>query len=483
MCFWGVALALGPNINAPMGPDAAAEAWEAVESARARAAAASPVERALIEALAVRYAPEAQADAREELDRAYAEAMRAAHRAHPDDDDVATLFAEALMDLNPWNHWSPDGQPAAETPEIVATLEGVLARSPGHPGANHLYIHAIEASPTPERAEAAADRLAGLMPGSGHLVHMPSHIYLRIGRYEDAVSLNERAARVDEALFAWCRSQGIYRAGYYPHNIHFIWTAALFEGRSELALTSARRLVAAVPDEMVRAFDFVEEFRAVPYVTLARFGRWDALLGEPTPPEDFRYVTGIHHYARGLAHVRRGEMARAAGEARALEAVAAEAPLAELVFPGGTAADLLRLASLHLKGERAAAAGDVPAAVAALEEAVASRTACPTPSPALLHARASGPGRRAPRSGPCRGGGGRLPGGPGAVPEKRLVALRALEEPRCPGRRRAGGGHRPGLPSRLGARRRGAPGLPVLGRRARSEGGHRASPAAGLRSG
>jgi tetratricopeptide (TPR) repeat protein len=381
MCFWGVALALGPNINAPMGPDAAREAWEAVEEARARAPRASALERALIEALAARYVAEPEAAAREALDRAYADAMRDVHRAHPEDLDVATLFAEALMDLNPWNHWTRDGEPVAETPEIVATLEAVLARAPDHPGANHLYIHAIEASSDPARAEAAADRLASLVPGSGHLVHMPSHIYLRIGRYDDAVELNRRAVGVDESLFAWCGSQGLYRAGYYPHNIHFIWTAALIEGRSELALTTARRLVAAVPDELVRAMVFVEEFRAVPYVTFARFGRWDALLGEPAPPEDFRYVTGIRHYARALAHLRRGELAAADAERAQLEAVAAEPALDELVFPGGSAATLLRLGALHLEGERAAAAGAVDAAVAALEQAVALQDGLPYTEP------------------------------------------------------------------------------------------------------
>jgi tetratricopeptide (TPR) repeat protein len=381
MCFWGVALALGPNINAPMGPDAAREAWAALQDARARAPRANAVEQALIQALSTRYAPDPDLADRQALDRAYAEAMRDVHRAHPRDLDVATLVAEALMNLNPWNHWTPGGEPVAETPEIVTTLEAVLARAPDHPGAIHLYIHAVEASPDPARAEAAADRLASLVPASGHLVHMPSHIYLRIGRYDDAIDLNRRAAGADESLFAWCRSQGIYRAAYYPHNIHFIWTAALIEGRSELATLTARRLAAAVPDEMVRALPFVEEFRAVSYVTFARFGRWDALLGEPAPPGDFRYVMGIRHYARALAHLRRGELAQADAERARLEAVAAEPPLEELVFPGGSAATLLRLGALHLAGERAAAAGDVDTALAAFEEAVALQDGLPYTEP------------------------------------------------------------------------------------------------------
>ena len=381
MCAWGEALALGPNINAPMGPEAARDAYAALQQAQARAAGASEAEQAYIRALSARYAADPETADRAALDRAYADAMRELHRAWPDDLDAAALFAEALMDLRPWNHWSREGEPAPETPEIVATLESVLARNPDHPLANHLYIHAIEASPQPEKAEAAADRLVELVPGSGHLVHMPSHIYLRVGRYDDALELNRRASEVDEGVFAWCRSRTLYRAAYYPHNVHFLWTAAMVEGRSDLALATAQRLAAAVPDDLVREFPFVEEFRAIPYVTPLRFGRWDTALGQPAPPADFRYVTGVYHYARGVAKLRTGDRAGAEAEHAELELVAKEEPLEALVFPGGSAAALLELASLHLGAERAAARGDVDAALAALEEAVGLQDGLPYTEP------------------------------------------------------------------------------------------------------
>ena len=381
MCFWGIAYAYGPNINAPMGPEGAAAAWAALEKAQALAPGANAPDQAYIAALSKRYvADPANAD-RAVLDRAYAEAMGEVVAAYPDDLDAATLHAEAMMDLNPWNHWTKSGEPVAETPQIVATLESVMARNPEHPGANHLYIHAIEASPDPSKGEAAADRLGALVPDSGHLVHMPSHIYLRVGRYEDALEINQRAAASDERYFAWCRSQGLYRAAYYPHNVHFLWAAAMIEGRGEIAKSSGRKVAAAIPDEILVSFPFVEEFRAIPLVTGLRFGEWDSVLGEPKPREDLRYVTGIWHLARAYALVRMGRDDEAEPELTALAAIAEEPAMAEMVFPGGSAASLLTLGRLHVEGERAANRGDVDGAVATLEQAVVLQDGLPYTEP------------------------------------------------------------------------------------------------------
>jgi len=370
MCFWGIALALGPNINAPMGPDAAVRAYAAVQKAVALAPAASPREQAYIGALATRYAASNPED-RSGLDLAYANAMREVQRADPADVDAATLLAEALMDLSPWNYWTPDARPREHTPEVLALLEGVLQRDPQHVGANHYYIHAVEEY-YPERAVAAADRLRNLAPDAGHLVHMPSHIYWRVGRYDDALEINRRAIAADEAFFSWCRAGAFYRAAYYPHNIHFLWSAAAAEGRSEIALSAARKL-AARTSEGVAELPFLQEFIAIPIVTEVRFGHWDAVLGEPRPAEELAYVTGVWHYARGMARLRTSDLAAAGQELAELEATAQSAAARELILAGGTASasDLLAIGASHLAGEISAARGDWSAATTALRRAVA----------------------------------------------------------------------------------------------------------------
>ncbi len=370
MCYWGIALALGPNINAPMGPEAGAAAWEALGEAQARLEHASEAERAYIHALSKRYAENPGAD-RGPLDRAFADAMAEVHARYPDDVDAATIYAEALMDLYPWDYYLADGTPRPETEIVLRVLESVLDREPYHPGANHYWIHALEKY-DPERAEAAADRLATIAPDAGHLVHMPSHIYWRVGRYEDAVRVNAEAAAADEALFAWCSDTAFYAAGYYTHNIHFLWAASMASGQSDQALTAARRLVSKVPPEMVPEYPFLEDFLAVPVLTLARFARWDQMLAEPTPPESQRYVTAVWHYGRGLAHARRGDAAAARVELAALRAAHDDPSLADLVYDvaGNTAGQRLALALHHLEAELALADGETEAAIAHLEEGV-----------------------------------------------------------------------------------------------------------------
>jgi tetratricopeptide (TPR) repeat protein len=377
MCFWGVALALGPNINAPMGPEAGAAAWEALGESQARLEHASDAERAYIHALSKRYAENPQAK-RGPLDRAFANAMGEVHRRYPDDVDAATIYAEALMDLFPWDYYLKDGTPRPETLTALDALEAVLDQAPYHPGANHYWIHALEKyDPHRHRAEAAADRLVAIAPDAGHLVHMPSHIYWRVGRYEDAARVNVDAAEADEALFAWCSDTAFYAAGYYTHNIHFLWAAAMVSGQSDRALTAARRLVSKVPQEMVPEYPFLEDYLAVPVVTLARFAKWDQLLAEPAPPDSQRFVTAIWHYGRGLAQARKGDLEEAGQELAALRVAHDDPSLAEIAYdPGGnTAGHRLRLALRHLEAEIALAEERVGDAIAALQKGVAVQDA------------------------------------------------------------------------------------------------------------
>lgn len=376
MCHWGIALALGPNINAPMADEAVPAAWAALQQAQALAPAASPAEQAYIQALATRYVAEPVAD-RADLDLAYADAMRELSRQYPDDLDAATLYAEAVMDLTPWQFWTKDGQPTTYTGEIVQVLESVLARNPNHPGANHYYIHTVEASYTPERALPSAERLEKLAPGAGHLVHMPGHVYWRTGRYQDAVRVNEDAILADEVTIrrglsgADQGSHSYYSLSYYPHNIHFLFAAAQMQGQSGLALTAARKLVASIPAEAYKAAPALEDFRPMVLFGQVRFGQWDAILAEPQPAPELQYTTGIWHWARGLAYVRKGQLDLAATELDRLSAIAETDAMQELTlasFP--KAATLLEIARGVLAGELAGARGDTAQMIAHLERSV-----------------------------------------------------------------------------------------------------------------
>jgi tetratricopeptide (TPR) repeat protein len=374
MCAWGKATALGPNINLPLGPAAAEDAYAAGQLALSLAPKATPVEQELIRAVAARYQPTYSAD-RAALDLAYANAMREVRRRHPDDVDVAVLTAEALMNLYPWSYWTDDAKPKEHTSELVALLEWAMEEQPSHLGANHYYIHAMEEH-FAEKAEAAADRLAPLAPDAGHLVHMPGHIYYRVGRYADAAAVNVNAVASDEAYFARCRPGDFYRAAYYPHNIHFLWAAAATEGQSTEALSTARNLASKVEDFHAE-LPLVEEFLAIPVVTLVRFGQWDAVLGEPAPPADRPYQSGMWHYARGVAFARTKRTADAAAELATVRAAVKDEANEKLLLAGNTAsaAGLLAIAEAHLEGELAAAQGDPVAAVASLERAVALQDA------------------------------------------------------------------------------------------------------------
>jgi tetratricopeptide (TPR) repeat protein len=318
MCYWGIAYALGPNINAPISEDAAREAFVAIGRARELAPAASEKERAFIEALSRRYVENPAAE-RAPLDAAYADGMREVARRFPDDDDAATLFAQSLMDTSPWNYWDLQGRPRPNTPEVLSALEEVLKRNPDHAGAIHLYIHAVEASPDPGRAEPYADRLAALMPGAGHIVHMPGHIYLRVGRYHDATVANERAVAADEAYFATDAAPGnmLYEIGYYPHNMHFKAMSASLEGRRAETLKAADETRSKMHPEMLLDPDMggmMQHMSLTPLYAKVRFAMWDDVLTDPAPPEGATFMRLIWHTARGLAYVATERLADADAE-------------------------------------------------------------------------------------------------------------------------------------------------------------------------
>jgi tetratricopeptide (TPR) repeat protein len=372
ICFWGAALTLGPNINLPAIPERAEAAWGFLEKARAASPGASPVERALIGALAQRYAhpPPTEPEKQHALDTAYADAMRQVAKRFPKDPDVATLFAEAMMDTRPWDFWALDGSPQPGTEEIVATLEGVLRAHPDHPGANHYLIHAVEASPHPERALASAERLKTLVPGAGHLVHMPSHIYIRIGQYAEGSQANRLAIAVDAAV---AHEHPIY-AMYIAHNFQFLWASTLMEGRSAESLQAARDMLLRVPAEMLKEMPGFDYLLAYPVVGLARFGRWKELLNEPIPAADFPTAQGLWHAARGMALLRTGDPAGAARELAEVEAIRQRTgPDAKVVM--NSARDVLGIAADVLGAELARANGDVAAALTRFQKAVAAEDA------------------------------------------------------------------------------------------------------------
>jgi tetratricopeptide (TPR) repeat protein len=370
MCYWGIALSYGPNINAPMDSAAGVAAYAAIVEAAARTADASPVERALIGALAARYVPAPPAE-RAALDSAYARAMERVVRAFPEDPEAATLYAESLMDLSPWNYWTPAGEPRPDTPALLAQLERVTAAYPDHPGANHFYIHTVEPV-DPERALGAAERLAGLMPGAGHLVHMPGHIYVRVGRYTDVIEINQHAVHADEAYIRdQSPSFGIYVAGYYPHNYDFLAFAASMIGRSEQAIAAAEKMVTIVPQDMLRVpgLTFLQHHMTRHLQLKVRFARWDEILEEPAPADDLAHARAMWFYARGRALAARGKL-EAAEEALAQVRAAAQAPeLANLRMEFNTSGAVLGIATEVLAGHIAAAHGRYAAAIAHLRNA------------------------------------------------------------------------------------------------------------------
>ncbi len=373
MCWWGVAYVLGPNINAPMSPEAGPQAWEALERARALAPGVSPQEQDYIAALATRYV-EAPTEDRGALDEAYAEAMKALSAKYPDDVDAQVLAAEALMDLHPWNFWDlKSGEARPWTPEIVAILERVLEQAPDHPMAHHLYIHLVEASQQPERALRSAQRLPELTPGAGHLVHMPAHVYIRVGAYHEASNANEAAIQADQAYITQCRAQGVYPLAYHPHNYHFLSRTASLEGRSAKALDAANRMKAHVPPDAMRepGLTTLQHYWVTPLYVMAQFGMWDRILTYPKPEEDLVYPIGVWRYARGLAFAAKGQLEKAKAELTELRKVVIDERLEGVtVWDINSARSLMRIAERVLAGEIAAKRGQWNRAIALLKKAV-----------------------------------------------------------------------------------------------------------------
>ena len=381
ICAWGEAYVLGPNINKQMDDADVPAAFEAVQRALALSDTASPVEQALIHALSKRYAPQPVAD-RAELDLAYAVAMREVARDFPDHPDVQTLFAEALMDTMPWDYYVDPETPKPAAVEVIGVLESVMTGNPEHPGALHLYVHIVEPSNTPGRAELAADRLGTLSPGAGHLVHMPSHIYLRIGRYHDASSANEKAAAADESYITQCRAQGFYPAVYYPHNVHFLYASSAFEGRSAVSIAAATKLSAAMNADVIAEVPVAEEFAPMSLYALARFSRWKQLAEEPKPDESLRYANGVWHFVRGLGHAAEGRLAMARAELETVRAIAGEEALKDFYFSSGsTPAQLLSIGAAVLSARIASEEAQWTAAIEELETAVAMQDALPYTEP------------------------------------------------------------------------------------------------------
>ncbi|MDH3205992.1 MAG: hypothetical protein OEO79_05235 [Gemmatimonadota bacterium] len=371
MCWWGEAIAWGPNINLPMDSASGVAAYAAVQRALAARPHASDRERALIDALATRYVSVPPAD-RAPLDQDYADAMEAVNLVYPGDHQVATLYAESLMDLRPWDYWTESGQPQPGIADALATLETVLERDPLHPGACHFFIHAVE-KVYPERAVPCAEGLAALMPGAGHIVHMPGHIYIRVGRYLEAVQANEHAVHADET---YIRDQqpgmGMYTAGYYPHNYDFLAFASMMIGRSEGAVSAAENVTRLLPEELFGApgMDFLQHWTVRPLQLRVRFARWGEILSTPEPRATFPHARAIWHYARGRAFAAGGDVPSAQRELARLRAIARDPGLDGLRMEFNASAELLAVAERVLTGWTEAAGGRWDSAVQALHDAV-----------------------------------------------------------------------------------------------------------------
>ena len=385
IAYAGHALVLGPNINAPMAPEVEPEALALAQKAVSLKSKATPRERAYIDAIAARYT--GKPEDRDRANRAFADAMRKLVAAFPEDLDARTFFAESLMDLRPWNYWTRDGVAYEETREIVSALEHVLAKHPNHPGALHYWIHLWEATDTPERAEAEADRLLPLMPGAGHMVHMPAHIYQRVGRHADVIKSNLLAAKADEDYIAQCKAQGIYPLAYYPHNLHFIWMGASASGRGALAIESAVKLANAIPHDALGTVPILQGFVVVPYWAMVRFAKWDDILADKGPRHETPFTRGAWRYARAMALIGKNRLPDAEAELAELRKILADPSLTgQVTFSANSGLAVLRIAPEVIAGEIAAKRKEWDTAVLHLDRAIRYEDALIYQEPADWHA-------------------------------------------------------------------------------------------------
>lgn len=385
MAYWGQAFALGPNINDPM-PDEERKNKinEALAKAKKLASKSSAKERALIEALSMRYSEDLTKDVAD-LNMAYMNAMTKVVKKYSDDANIQILYAASVMNTVPWNYWDKDGNPSPNIKEAKAALETAMKLEPENPGGHHYYIHMVEL-PYPDLGVPSADQLASLMPGAGHIVHMPSHIYIRVGRYLDAVKVNQAAILADEDYISQCFSQGLYPLAYYPHNIHFLWSSASLLGSSDIAIDAAKKTAEKVPVGELIELPFLQDFAATPMLSYTRFGKWNEILTIPTPNPEIKHLKLIHHYARGMAFIRKGNIKDAQEELDAISELQKDPELETLVATANNASiHSANIAFEVVAGELAALKGDTKSAIEHLKKAVVYEDGLTYTEPAAWH--------------------------------------------------------------------------------------------------
>jgi tetratricopeptide (TPR) repeat protein len=370
MAWWGIAFAHGPHVNAPMDTNAVPLAWNAVQRAITLKPKVTENERDYIDALAKRYSKDVVAD-RAPLDKAFAEAMRAVAKKYEADLDAQVLYAEAVMDTSPWNYWQPDLTPKPEVKEAIETIESVLKRVKAHSGADHLYIHLVEAGPNPAKGVPSADRIGKLTPNAGHLVHMASHIYVRVGRYHDAVVVNERASGADEDYIKLAKPAGMYPGGYYPHNLHFLWFANDLEGRSKASIAAAHKISQYTLGLRCGAMEGPRQ-RYLPLLAYARFGRWEDILKQGSPADEYPFDNAMARYARGVALAATGNVEDAEKEFARLQRFQSDEGVKAMDNPYFPGTKILAVAEQVLAGRIADARGDKQKLVEHMRKAVAA---------------------------------------------------------------------------------------------------------------
>ena len=385
MTFWGQAYALGPNINDPIPPeDRKIKTNEAMAMAKKLSSNASNKEKALIDALSSRYSEDLTKDVAE-LNMAYMNAMAEVLKAYPEDAEVQVLYAAAVMNTVPWNYWDENGNPSPNILKAKAALEEAMRINTDNPGAHHYYIHMVEL-PKPDLGVASADRLGKLMPNAGHIVHMPSHIYIRVGRYLDAVSANQKAILADEDYISQCYSQGLYPLGYYPHNIHFLWSAASLLGDSDIAIDAAKKTAEKVPTGELITMPFLQDFASTPLLAYTRFGKWNEILTIPAPNKDIKHLNLIRHYARGMAFIRKGNSKEAQEELDAIRTLRDDPELENLVATAqNPSINSANIAFEVVAGELAALNGNTSKAIEHLKKAVEFEDGLTYTEPAAWH--------------------------------------------------------------------------------------------------
>tara|TARA_R100001369_G_scaffold20091_2_gene36847 strand:- start:32516 stop:34246 length:1731 start_codon:yes stop_codon:yes gene_type:complete len=385
MAFWGQAYVLGPNINDPFPDDERKKAaYNAIQKALKNMANSTPKEKALIKALSKRYDENLTMDLAE-LNLGYMNAMKSVKDKYPEDPEILVLYADAVMNTMPWNYWDNSGNPAPNTLEAKIAIEKAIKLNPNHPGAHHLYIHLVEL-PKPELAISSADKLGNLMPGAGHIVHMPSHIYIRVGRYMDAVKANQKAILADEDYISQCFSQGMYPLGYYPHNIHFLWSASSLLGDSKTAIDAAKKTAEKVPIGELQKLPFLQDFASTPLLAYVRFGKWNEILTIPYPGDNFKHLKLIYHYARGIAFLRKNNLPEAEEELDALNQLAKDPELNEIIanYTNPSSA-IIKVAIEVLAGEIESYQGNTQQAISHLKNAVLYEDALTYSEPSPWH--------------------------------------------------------------------------------------------------